>query len=286
MTSTSTSFRSSRRHAARIAVATALFGIAASAHAKDYNEGAVTTGTVTYTAGAGQNGTCVNTLCTSYSTPNDLSNDGAHPTNIGTLTSGNNYITGQVSTWGPMLGANAKDSSGNPIGLYGELADQDMDYATFTIPTGYVLSNILVGIGTSIMTGLPAGPGATRNDQLFFGLASGTSITGIPFGSTANNATGLLGYTLVSQPEVGSDILGLIGNPTPALGATGFTGPLAAGTYTLWLYDGDNRASYSFDLVTTATPEPATWAMMILGFGLVGYVMRRRQGAVRNVAFA
>ncbi|MBU0801782.1 MAG: choice-of-anchor C family protein [Alphaproteobacteria bacterium] len=30
--------------------------------------------------------------------------------------------------------------------------------------------------------------------------------------------------------------------------------------------------------VTAAVPEPATWAMMILGFGLVGGAMRRRRG--------
>jgi hypothetical protein len=27
----------------------------------------------------------------------------------------------------------------------------------------------------------------------------------------------------------------------------------------------------------TAVPEPATWAMMILGFGTVGYLIRRRR---------
>jgi len=26
-----------------------------------------------------------------------------------------------------------------------------------------------------------------------------------------------------------------------------------------------------------AVPEPATWAMMLLGFGAVGFAMRRRQ---------
>ena len=36
--------------------------------------------------------------------------------------------------------------------------------------------------------------------------------------------------------------------------------------------------SLEFDNVrfTAAVPEPATWAMMILGFGVVGYAMRRR----------
>jgi len=30
----------------------------------------------------------------------------------------------------------------------------------------------------------------------------------------------------------------------------------------------------------TAVPEPATWAMMILGFGAAGSVLRRRRAAV------
>ena len=36
--------------------------------------------------------------------------------------------------------------------------------------------------------------------------------------------------------------------------------------------------------VSAAVPEPATWAMMIVGFGLAGYAMRRRTRA--TVAFA
>jgi hypothetical protein len=30
-----------------------------------------------------------------------------------------------------------------------------------------------------------------------------------------------------------------------------------------------------------AVPEPATWAMMLLGFGAVGYSMRRRKATVQ-----
>ncbi len=37
----------------------------------------------------------------------------------------------------------------------------------------------------------------------------------------------------------------------------------------------DNNGSFS---VTTSVPEPASWALMIVGFGLVGATMRRRQG--------
>lgn len=34
--------------------------------------------------------------------------------------------------------------------------------------------------------------------------------------------------------------------------------------------------SYTANVTFAAVPEPATWALMILGFGVVGYAMRRR----------
>lgn len=37
---------------------------------------------------------------------------------------------------------------------------------------------------------------------------------------------------------------------------------------------------------TTSVPEPATWAMMILGFGAVGFSLRRRRKAFRASQFA
>lgn len=33
-----------------------------------------------------------------------------------------------------------------------------------------------------------------------------------------------------------------------------------------------------------AVPEPATWALMIFGFGTVGFALRRRRGAIRRAA--
>lgn len=44
-------------------------------------------------------------------------------------------------------------------------------------------------------------------------------------------------------------------------------------------YRYDRSIGFSFNDVTGAVPEPATWAMMILGFGLVGATLRRRRGA-------
>jgi len=38
------------------------------------------------------------------------------------------------------------------------------------------------------------------------------------------------------------------------------------------------RSNFTFDDIAVAAPEPATWLMMILGFGLVGSQLRRSKG--------
>ena len=44
--------------------------------------------------------------------------------------------------------------------------------------------------------------------------------------------------------------------------------------------------SFEFDNIAAGVPEPATWALMILGFGAVGGAMRRRQAVAAKVRFA
>lgn len=72
-----------------------------------------------------------------------------------------------------------------------------------------------------------------------------------------------------------------------------FDGMSAAGDWTLTIRDlvnGDtgNLNSWTLNLTTTvsAVPEPATWAMMIGGFGMVGGSMRRRQSVKSSVRLA
>ena len=56
---------------------------------------------------------------------------------------------------------------------------------------------------------------------------------------------------------------------------------LEAGTYTLRIEGprGTN-SQYSGGIAFSAIPEPGTWAMMLLGFGAVGFAMRRRRRPV------
>lgn len=211
---------------------------------------------------------------TDFTETTDYSNNPASPTVLGALTPGSNLITGAITSFG-----STTYPDGTPVGPNGELTHQDMDYVTFTVPVGYDLTHFLVGDGTTIMT-------YPRVDRLFLGLASGNHVSVDP---SFTSAKGLLGWTLVSQYQLGTDILPAIGASAPPMfpsipGATGFTGALSAGTYSLWLYDGDAAATYSFNAVTAAVPETSTWLMMIAGFGLMGAMLRSRSRAKTIVA--
>ena len=63
---------------------------------------------------------------------------------------------------------------------------------------------------------------------------------------------------------------------------------LDAGTYTLTI-EGTRGTTGSFGgnvaFTAQAVPEPATWGMMLMGFGVVGFAMRRRkQPALAQIA--
>lgn len=64
------------------------------------------------------------------------------------------------------------------------------------------------------------------------------------------------------------------------IGALAYTG-LAT------VVDGGRRiTAISYDVVAGAVPEPATWAMMIIGMGAVGFAMRGRQRVAPRVSYA
>jgi hypothetical protein len=72
-------------------------------------------------------------------------------------------------------------------------------------------------------------------------------------------------------------LIGRIGTEYRTMG-TSFLGPAwASGTLKLFYWDGGGQDnSDSIQVRVTSVPEPASWAMLIAGFGLVGAVCRRR----------
>ena len=156
---------------------------------------------------------------------------------------------------------------GNNIieGLTGRNGDGviDRDYFTFTLAGGEALSQIIFTNGSNI--GLS-----------FIGVQSGNQVTVDP---AAADATGLLGWYHYSSADLGTDLLDNMG--VASAGSTGFTGPLGPGTYSFWVQEASPGApvGYRFNFIVSEfvgdVPEPATWAMMLLGFGAAGVALRR-----------
>lgn len=69
---------------------------------------------------------------------------------------------------------------------------------------------------------------------------------------------------------------------TPVYSGSGLVASLVPGQS----YASENGSVLSVaPLATGAVPEPATWAMMLAGFGAVGFVMRRRQRQTVRYSF-
>ncbi len=181
----------------------------------------------------------------------DLSNDQAAPTAL-TLTLGSNSVIGTV---------NGFDNG------------DGQDWVSFTIPTGFV------------MTSYVNSKYGSADDQGFTGFQFGSSFSGDEF--TAGSYAGYAHFgTAATNPlppssTVGVNLLPLMANPSFSIGATGFTRPLAAGTYTFLIQQGDPATtSYQFDMNvrSVSVPEPGS-SLCLLGMGgLAILALRRRLG--------
>jgi hypothetical protein len=185
----------------------------------------------------------------------DLSNDKAAPTAL-TLTPGFNSVIGTVAGF-PQFGGT-----------------DPQDWVSFTIPTGYVMISYVNAKYHS------------ADDQGFTGFQSGSSFGGdefvagsyagyAHFGTEATNPDG----NPTSSSTVGVNLLPLMADPSFAPGTTGFTPPLAAGTYTFLIQQGDPSVTgYRFNMAVRSVPETGS-SFCLLGIGCLAVLaLRRRLG--------
>ncbi|MBB3693287.1 FxDxF family PEP-CTERM protein [Sphingomonas sp. BK580] len=137
--------------------------------------------------------------------------------------------------------------------------------------------------GAFQVTGLAAG---VFSDTFTFtlptnGLGSGTVSTSVTDLGSVND----LDFTSVTINDIAASITKTAGGAFEVAFVNSV--PIVAGQLNRLVVTGVSRGNgayggqATFTPISSAVPEPATWAMMIMGFGVVGYAMRRRRTAVR-----
>ncbi|MFD1788149.1 cistern family PEP-CTERM protein [Sphingomonas floccifaciens] len=122
-------------------------------------------------------------------------------------------------------------------------------------------------------SGTPASVVVGANNS--FGASAGGNFNGLGnrdvcfFTGSNCNGSGNSGVTVSDMPVSGAFTLNY---------ATGQTNLTVDNFAARWQAAGanNNLSLSATGTITSAVPEPATWAMMMLGFGVVGYGMRRR----------
>ncbi|MFS0735548.1 PEPxxWA-CTERM sorting domain-containing protein [Sphingomonas sp. 1P06PA] len=126
--------------------------------------------------------------------------------------------------------------------------------------------------------------------SLRFGAASDLGIIGFGDSATGLGAVfrspALIGYD--GRSSIGPVPLTFLGVATGMGGGSSFATPALLDTYGHGGHHGGPRitavANATFTAVVSAVPEPAAWALMIGGFGLVGAALRRAR--VSQVRYA
>lgn len=129
--------------------------------------------------------------------------------------------------------------------------------------------------------GRPDVPAGVFTDTYVFTV----DVDGTGSGSLTTSATaGILTFTSVT---FNGEVLDL----SEVLSPNGISGlPIFGGDENRLVIQGTatGQATYGGTITFTpgAVPEPGTWAMMLMGFGGLGYVMRRRRNSETKVSFA
>lgn len=179
---------------------------------------------------------------------------------------GGSYVGGTAATATGLDFGSASGGTGNGFGTNG---------------------TALVGNATGSFSGLN-GLTASIADLALGAFANPTANPFLSFGNASNIVFNFTNAALTRSP-LGTSVTvtgtGTFSNGNAADTSTGmFT--LATASQNGMASDVNFTFTSNVSAVAGAVPEPATWAMMILGMGAVGFAMRRRKNVNTTVRFA
>jgi hypothetical protein len=162
-----------------------------------------------------------------------------------------------------LLTGNTVDAIGVNSGPY----TQEIDSLSFNITarTAFCWTTICFNVGDSLLSGTVLNSTITGTLGVTNALFSGATASG----STISYSSPLISFNPGSQHSFNFDLLNMsrsIGQSATALGSFRST---ISGTFST------DQGAAAFNV-----PEPGTWALMIIGMGLVGVARRRRRNVV------
>ena len=200
----------------------------------------------------------------------------------------------------PALAATVSDPTGDFLPSFVGTASPDLDVTSFSVAldpgaTTFTLGAVLAGdinpaLAGFYVIGVDTGAGAIKP----FGSIGEPNVIFDQVIVVQKDGTATLGANSLTVSMVGNQFI--LSVPTALLPSTGATA--ANYGFNIWPRFGatvtgnsqisdfaPNNALLSASGILAAVPEPSSWLMMLLGFGLVGGAMRfRRREPVTQVA--
>ncbi len=172
-------------------------------------------------------------------------------------------------------------------------------YDTIAAGDGICAASPWTGTGGVIRSGAGAWGGVAAASGNYYGFVQTTHFIEQSFTATANG-TGTASWVDTNRPGYGGlqsyDVSISDGMTTSTIGSfNANTGPWVSRTSSVFALTYGTTYTLRFtgfvlpdatvfidnvSLATTDVPEPASWAMIIAGFGLTGAAMRRRRAAI------